>query len=351
MARLTLLDSHIHLWPTSAANTSPTGHSWMTPGMPLAKQHLLSNYLSASQNPHPDVSLEGVVYVETDRAYSTPAPGKENDFTSWATGPLAEVSFGRELVEGVHGPEAPELLKGIVLWAPMQLAPGVLREWLRVAAGIAGEETWKRVKGFRFLLQAITDRAAFERLVGSEAFMENLRVLAGEGFVFDVGVDQNSGGSWQLELMAESLERVSQGREKGVEVVLNHFCKPDFGSSEGEEFRRWSKAVARMAERPGTFMKLSGAFSELATEQKKNTQGIAGALMPWVKHVFECFGPGRVMFGSDWPVCNVGGPVGESSWSAWKEVVVALLGDKELSLSEEEKEMVCRGTAKKAYHL
>ncbi|KAL2350373.1 hypothetical protein BJ546DRAFT_1068439 [Cryomyces antarcticus] len=41
-----ILDSHVHLWPASASNSS--SHSWMTPGHPLAHPHLVPNYLRAT---------------------------------------------------------------------------------------------------------------------------------------------------------------------------------------------------------------------------------------------------------------------------------------------------------------
>lgn len=351
MAPYKVIDSHIHLWPESASSASPTGHSWMTPGMPLAKPHLLPNYLSAIQPFHPDRDgLEGVVYVETDRAYTSPPSLQESEFETWATGPLDEIKFIRSLVAADLGPEGPHLLRGVVLWAPMQLSTRVLRKYLRVAEGLAGPEAWKRVKGFRFLLQGVTDRAAFERLVLSEAFLGNLRLLGEKDFVFDIGVSQLSGGSWQLELIAEALEKATQWGKR-VKIVLNHLCKPDFASSQGEEFERWSKAVARMAQKPETYMKLSGAFSELSAEQKRDTDGIVQTLLPWVRHILQSFGPGRVMFGSDWPVCNVGGPAGEQSWGRWKMVVMTLLDSEELALSWKDKVMVLTDTARKAYSL
>ena len=59
MAPRKIIDSHIHLWPQSASNES--GHSWMTPGMPLAKQHVLSDYYQAAQQ---DVTESSNVKVD-----------------------------------------------------------------------------------------------------------------------------------------------------------------------------------------------------------------------------------------------------------------------------------------------
>ena len=147
MAPSSLIDSHIHLWPEDASNEN--GHSWMTPGMPLARQHLLTDYYQASEQ-EPTAEVKGVVYVETDRRHDAPS----EDLATWAKGPLDEVKFVRKIVEGEYRERDSMMLLGIVLWAPMDQKPEVLGEWLRLAEETAGSETWKRVKGFRFLLQA-----------------------------------------------------------------------------------------------------------------------------------------------------------------------------------------------------
>ena len=54
------------------------------------------------------------------------------------------------------------------------------------------------------------------------------------------------------------------------------------------------------------------------------------------------------MFGSDWPVCNVGGPAGEEgSWKLWRRVVESWMEGK--GLGEAERERVWRGAGEEAY--
>lgn len=98
-------------------------------------------------------------------------------------------------------------------------------------------------------------------------------------------------------------------------------------------------------------MKLSGAFSELGTDRLSTSSAatIADRMKPWLDHVFECFQPDRIMFGSDWPVCNVRGPATEDSWTVWKDVVQTVLDQR--GLSSEEQEMIWSGTALTAYRL
>lgn len=318
--------------------------------MPLAREHLLEHYYEASrQNGHSgDISttVEGVVYVETDVRYEIPS----NDLSSWAKGPLDEIYFLRTIVEGQYGQRDSQMLLAIVAWAPMDQPTPIFEEWLHLAEKTAGPETWTRIKGFRFLLQAISDQAQFESLVFSKDFIDNLKILGRRGFSFDVGVDQHSGGIWQLEAMAKAMHLAHQnvtGEEEKVVFVLNHLCKPEF-RTDGEYFSRWREAIAQMSKCKRAYMKLSGAFSELA-DGLTSTQSISACIKPWVEHVFGCFRAKRTMFGSDWPVCNVKGPRGENSWAAWRDVVKDIVEDEEFGLSDGDKERVWRGTVQEAY--
>ncbi|CAK3752752.1 unnamed protein product [Lecanosticta acicola] len=345
-----IIDGHIHLWPESMSNEE--GHTWMTPGMLLAKQHILSDYCKASRQEGPSAAeddvVEGVVYVETDVRYAEPASG---DLSTWAKGPLDEIKFLRQIVESEYGERDSRMLLGIVAWAPLNQRTKVLEEWLRLAEETAGLEAWGRFKGFRFLLQAIHDEKEFEALVFSADFIENLKLLGRKGFSFDVGVDQHSGGIWQLEAINKAMKMAHQNvtEDEKVVFILNHLCKPDF-RRESKSFFEWRKAITEASRLSGTYMKLSGAFSELP-DGVQRTGEIVGLIKPWVKHVLESFGAKRVMFGSDWPVCNVKGPTGEDSWVSWREVVETLLSDMDLGLSGQDMQRIWRDTAKEAYRI
>lgn len=350
MAPTAILDSHIHLWPDSMSNED--GHAWMTPGMPLAKQHVLSDYCKASRQDDASISLdesvvEGVVYVETDVRYENPS----GDMTTWSKGPLDEIRFLQSIVEGKYGDRDSDKLKGIVAWAPMDQPPAVLEEWLNVAEKTAGTKTWARVRGFRFLLQFIHDKAKFENLVHSKDFIRNLRILGERGFAFDVGVDQRSGGTWQLEEVCKAMKTAHEGvsKEQKVTFMVNHLCKPDFEAKE-EGFNRWKMAIEIMSSLDNTYMKLSGAFSELP-DGLTTTDSIVTKMKPWIQHILQCFGAKRVMFGSDWPVCNLRGPKGEQSWISWRDAVKAILDDEDLALGEEAELWIWKKTAQEAYRL
>ncbi|PNS17338.1 hypothetical protein CAC42_7021 [Sphaceloma murrayae] len=350
-----IIDSHIHLWPVSAAN--PDGHAWMVAVPQLAKQHILSDYRKAARQDLPaGYSVEGVVYVETDRQYTSDT---SRPIEQWAKGPLDEIRFLRSIVEGDARETHADLLKGIIPWAPLDQGPEVFEQWIDLAKRTAGEQTWSRIKGFRFLLQAITERAKFEQLVLSQAFTDTLKAFSKEdrNFVFDVGIDAHSGGLWQLEAWVKVLEQVN-GRGQGVvKFVMNHMCKPDMteshtpGARGSPQFMSWAESIRAFASYPRVYMKLSGAFSELSNGvvDTVSAEEIAKRIKPWTDVVFEAFGPERIMFGSDWPVSNVRGPAGEDSWTIWKDVVDVIVQQRDLS--DDAQHRIWTGTAREAYAL
>ncbi|KAK3067982.1 L-rhamnono-gamma-lactonase [Teratosphaeriaceae sp. CCFEE 6253] len=324
--------------------------------MPLAKPHLLEKYYAVSDQSSldADVKVRGVVYVETDVSYDDPT----DDVATWARGPLDEIGFLRDVVEGRYTDRDGEMLLGLVPWAPMHQTTHVLEEYLKLVEKRAGPHAWGRVKGFRFLLQSLLEPEDFTKLTSGDDFIANLQLLGRKGFSFDVGVDQHRAGAWQMEAMAQAMQKAHADVAEGEKVifVINHLCKPDMhcdpaGVASGRgPFQEWSDAVAAMSKCSGTYMKLSGQFSEMRPGLK-TVEDIAHSITPWARHVLETFGPRRTMFGSDWPVCNVDGPLGGQSWVAWKDVTKLLLADPELGLSDTDRDWIWSKTAAEAYRL
>ncbi|KAF2476106.1 uncharacterized protein BDR25DRAFT_90596 [Lindgomyces ingoldianus] len=347
MASTKLLDTHIHLWPSTS--TSPIHHGWMTVGHPLAKRHGISDYNTVTHSTsliHPS----GFIYVETDRYLPSPTPGiisdvsgtanSEQKVRQWAHEPLQELKFLRRMVEG--NPEEGdgfdsgdgEKMVGCVIWAPFHLPVPLFDLYLQIAEDISGPQLWKRVVGFRYLLQGIELEGEMRKLVESRDWLRNVLRLRsgreGKGWAFDIGVDSHHRGIWQMEVAADMVERVREmegdGKDGRVRFVLNHLCKPDLSASPCHSRTNWLANITRFASQPLVYMKLSGVFNEFAPDPTPaDVSSLLKHLEPEISATLTQFGPGRTMFGSDWPVCNIGGPRGEQSWGMWSDVVEKVL--------------------------
>ncbi|KAH6845048.1 hypothetical protein B0I37DRAFT_174762 [Chaetomium sp. MPI-CAGE-AT-0009] len=337
-----IIDSHIHLFPASEAASL----AWWTPTHALAAQQSVAEFRAATATATAGgaANLRGFVFVEADR--------RNDESRDWA-GPLQEVALMRRVATGApragegHAPEDAPLCLGLVPWAPLVLGPEELGRYLERAEEEAGPEAWAKVKGFRYLLQDKENGTAL-----GEGFIEGLKVLGRKGFVFDVGVDQHRRGRVQLEEVVELIDRAHEGveEEEKVVFVLNHLCKPDLTilNQADPSFIAWRTAMFTLSKCHKTYMKLSGCFAELPDKLKeRSAEDIFAAIIPWLAVVVAAFGPSRIMFGSDWPVCTVG--VGEDAWKKWQKVVDMVCDM--AGLSEEDQAMLWGGTAKVAYKL
>ncbi len=117
-------------------------------------------------------------------------------------------------------------------------------------------------------------------------------------------------------------------------MVVDHIAKPPIAAG---RMNGWAEDMARVAKIPAVFCKLSGMITEADPGGWK-----AEHLRPFVAHVLNLFGPGRLMFGSDWPVCTLAG--------SWKEVLAAFtqcIGPQSVAVREK----LLGGTAAAFYRL
>jgi L-fuconolactonase len=119
-----------------------------------------------------------------------------------------------------------------------------------------------------------------------------------------------------------------------LRFVIDHLAKPRIAEGEIEE---WSRLLAPFAALPNVSCKVSGMVTEADWHAWS-----AADLRPYVDAVLGWFGPARLMFGSDWPVCLLAAPYAEVVGTAW-----ALLDD----LSGAEQAAAFGGTATDVYGL
>jgi L-fuconolactonase len=132
------------------------------------------------------------------------------------------------------------------------------------------------------------------------------------------------------------LSRLTALRQRCPElrIVIDHIAKPRIAD---RLFEPWATDIAEASRLPNTWCKLSG----MNTEAKWDAWSSAD-LKPYVTHVLEQFGPDRVMFGSDWPVCILAG-----SYQQTLDALRECLGP----LAPEDQRKVWAGTAATFYRL
>ncbi len=156
----------------------------------------------------------------------------------------------------------------------------------------------------------------------------SLRRLAEAGVPLDVP------DAWPRHL--EQAGRLAEDIPELV-VVIDHLAKPPRGRPEMTE---WFAQMRRVAGSPNTVAKVSGL-------RRPGEPYTVEALRPAWEAALELFGPGRLMFGSDWPVTVPEDAHGPQGYRPTYEVLAALVGE----LSEEEQRAVMGGTARRVYRL
>ncbi|OYX43079.1 MAG: amidohydrolase [Rhodobacterales bacterium 32-67-9] len=191
------------------------------------------------------------------------------------------------------------------------------------------------------------DRAVLERLAGHPKFLGVrpmiqdipdvdwlLREDVQWGFqaITDLGLSFDAlGFSRHLGNFLEILKRYPE-----IRVVLDHCMKPAIRSHSPEVYGPWAEGMTRLAEETGACVKLSG----LVTEAREGWT--VENLRPYADHVLAAFGPERVMWGSDWPVCRL-----RCEYSDWLRAAEALTA----GLSNPDRARVFGGTAAEFYRL
>ncbi len=119
-----------------------------------------------------------------------------------------------------------------------------------------------------------------------------------------------------------------------LKIVIDHLGKPPIASGELEP---WASQLASAAAAPNVYAKVSGLNTAADPEHWS-----AADLRPFIEAALGCFGPERLLFGSDWPVCLLAGDYGR----VWRETLDALRGQPDAA-----REAVLGGTATALYRL
>lgn len=234
------IDAHQHYWKLSRGD-----YGWLSPDMTV----LYRDYQPADLEPQ----LEKHEIERTIAVQAAPT--------------VAETEYLLDLAER-H-----ESIAGVVGWLDLE--------------GDRFEEELDRLSerpkfvGVRPMLQDIDDVDWVLR----PQVVKNLGVLAKRGLTLDFLIRPR-----HLNNALEIVRRIPE-----LKCVVDHIAKPDIKSGALDP---WREKIARLAEHPNVYCKLSGMVTEA-----DHANWTVDDLRPFVRHAVECFGYDRVMFGSDWPVC------------------------------------------------
>ncbi|GAA5189993.1 amidohydrolase family protein [Rugosimonospora acidiphila] len=146
----------------------------------------------------------------------------------------------------------------------------------------------------------------------------------------------DAGLAYDLLLVANQLPAAARTAAElpGLRFVLDHLGKPPIAAG---ELGQWSRDLAALAASPNVAAKLSGLVTEADW-----TRWTVEDLAPFARTALHAFGPHRLMFGSDWPVCLLA-----SSYERWLAAAHELTAD----LSAPERDSVFAGCAREWYGL
>jgi L-fuconolactonase len=234
------IDAHQHFW-----RYDPARDAWITDAMSPLKRDFLPEQLE------PELAANGMdaaVVVQVDQSEE-------------------ETLFLLDLAE------RSQRIAGVVGWVDLR-APSI-EERLRFYS------TYKKLRGFRHVAQSEPDD---QFLVGPD-FTRGISLLREFGFTYDILVYPK-----QLPAAIELVSRFPDQR-----FVVDHLAKPLIKDGVREP---WASYIRTISKNANVFCKVSGLVTE-ADWPRWTPEDIR----PYLDVAFEAFGPERLMFGSDWPVC------------------------------------------------
>jgi L-fuconolactonase len=270
------IDAHHHLWTLARGD-----YGWLTPALaPIYRDFQLSDlapHLAAA-------GIEGTILVQ-------------------AASTEAETMFLLDIAE------SSDVVRGVVGWTDFDAADAIARVDALAARNL--------LVGLRPMVQDIADD---DWLLGP-ALAPLLTAMARNDLVFDALA------------LPRHLPRLLQviSRHPDLAFVLVHCGKPRLATG---EIATWQRDIALLAEHPNIVCKLSGLVTEAAPDWN------IADLRQAVDHVVACFGPERLLWGSDWPVVDLAG--GYARWFAAAETLLA-------DLTPDDKQAIFGGNAARVY--
>ena len=273
------IDAHQHFWVFD-----PVRDGWIDDTMPEIRRDFLPEDLGPILQNN---GFDGCVVVQSDQSEA------ENIFQLKNAGKNS-------------------IIKGVVGWVDL-CSP-------KVEERLEYYRQFKLMKGFRHILQGEAD-ASF---MLQKSFMNGISKLQKSGFTYDILIFPK-----QLENAKKLIENFPD-----QPFVIDHIAKPDIKNKTIDD---WKKNIIAVSELENVSCKVSGMVTEANWKNWKTAD-----FTPYLDVVFEAFGAKRVLFGSDWPVCNVAGGY---------EKMLSVVQHYTSTLTKNEQELFWGGNAVRFYDL
>lgn len=234
------IDSHQHFW-----KFDPVRDSWINDEMKIIQNDFLPEDLQPVLQ---QSGFDGCVVVQSDQSEA------ENDFQ-------------------LRNSNDFDFIKGIVGWVDLQSSA--------IEERLQNYSQFKKMKGFRHVLQGEPVRD----LMLQPGFKNGVGLLNKYNFTYDILIFKD-----QLSYIPKL---VSSFPDQAF--VIDHIAKPDIINADIDQ---WKQDIRKVAQFENVYCKISGMVTEADWNNWKNED-----FKPYMDTVVEAFGPNRVMFGSDWPVC------------------------------------------------
>jgi L-fuconolactonase len=260
-----IIDTHQHLWDLTQFHLP-----WIKKGDKLAANHVMSDYRKAVAG----LNVVKTVYMEVDVD-----PAQQP----------AEADFVIATCKQPDNPMAAAVISGRPASADF---PKYLARYKNSAY----------IKGVRQVLHGEGTRAGF---CLEETFIKGVQLLGACNLSFDLCMRAG-----ELLDGAKLIDSCPETR-----FILDHCGN---ASVVQKDRSQWQKDIAAVAKRRNVVCKVSGIVASAPPGQ-----WTADDLAPIVKHTLEVFGPDRVMFGGDWPVCTLA-----ASYKQWVEALKQIVADR-----------------------
>lgn len=283
---LSFVDTHVHFW-----DNARIPHPWLVEVPDIAGPHTPVELTAEAGGRVP----QPIVFVE---ASAHPSQG------------LAEVRW----VEDLAARSTRQLTIGAIV------AFAAVDQDVETEAALDALRARPLVRGVRHLIQGEAD----PRFCLGSAFVAGVQSVGARGLSFDLCVKPPQ--------MAAVIELVRLCPE--TSFILDHAGKPEI---RGGVLDPWRAHIAELARLPNVVCKLSGLVTEADPAAWTPAQ-----LRPYVDHLLLTFGPGRLMFGSDWPVVKLA-----ATYQRWLDTALELIEP----LSTANREAILSGNAHRVYRL